>query len=727
MVEKKSFYEEFKGDKPESFEQEVFVANKSKKPIYFAVVIVLAIAAFGALQYLSQVEVPDMMAWNVSEVNAWAKKNDITMIGKQTYTTTVAKDVVVDQGLAVGEKIKKKGSIEMTFSKGANPDEAIALPELKNMKLEEIQSFIKDKQLTGVNIQYENSESIDKGTVMSVKFVDGDISNFVRKNRVKVTVSKGTAELTETLTMPDLYGQTKQQVLKWAGDNKVKVALEESYSDYIEANYVVSQSVTKDNKFNRQDTVNVVISMGQSIAVPDFRGLTSSEASALAGLYDLRLFTKSVASEGEGDRIVYQSIDANEAVKKNAIITLHVSKASTVKTMPDFQGLTKAEAAEVVAVHGLKVIYKTIESTEKGIRVVGQDIQAGSRFDAKDILTLTITDQSILVPDFKGMDKAEALAEAEDLGFKVVTTKVLDAQRKSNKIIKQDLEIGSIVKKDSRLVLDYADNLGVKVADLTTMNKADAEFWAKTKGFNLRIIETYHDRIAKGKLYNQNFKDIYLPESEPIVVYLSLGPIELTNMVGQSKADADQWVKTITDNGGKVNVEYRYVSSSSYAKGQITSQKPLKKILDKDEKVIFYVCSAQTSPTTSLTNFTGMTSSAFINWCTNNNVSYTITDAYDNTAATGTIYGQSLTGSIASSQVLKVKKSLGKVPVVDFTGKTKAEVVTWLAGVNGKSANITINYLSQAGGTLDEVVLQSTRTGYLNTGQTLTITLSTGI
>jgi len=727
MVEEKSFFEEFNNDKPESFEEEVFVKSKSKKPIYLALMLLFALILFFGINLINRVEIPDMITWDISEVNAWAKKNKITLIGIQSYDVSIDVDHVLTQGTEPGTKVKKNSSVEVTFSKGADPDEIIPFPEIKSMKLGEIQTWIKTNKLSGVNIKYENSNSIEKNTVISVTFVDGDISNFIRKNRVKIIISKGTAELTETLSMPELYGKTKQEVLKWAVDNKIKVNLEEVYSDYIEANYVISQDIPKDNKFNRTDTVTIQISKGQAISVPNFMNLTSGEANTLAGLYDLRLFIKSVPSTQEPDRIVYQSIEMNAWAKKNDIITLHVSKKSTSQITPDFIGLTKTEVSEMAAAYNFKVVYKAVDSTEKKTTVLSQSLSAGAEISDSDVLTLTISDGSIKVPDFKGMSKIKAESIAEDLGLKVLFNPVVNVHEINNQIVKQDILVDEIVESGRRITLDVAVNKGIKVIDLTSMTKSEAEFWAKTKGFNLRVIDVYSSTIKKNQMFDQNYKNIFLPETEPIIVYHSLGKVSVGNLVGQTKEEAEAWVSSVNEKGANITVEYRTTRSSTYSKGQITNQTPKNQTIDLDGTVVFYICSTKVTTTPDTPEFNSMTEGDFIKWCNSNQITYKINEVYSSTVKVGYIFGENLNKGITKGEILNVKESLGSVPVESFVGKTKTEFEQWLSNINSKDGNIQVKYITQIGGSKDNVTSQSVTSGLLDVGSTITVTLYTGL
>ncbi len=727
MVEEKSFFEELESEKPESFNEEVFVTTKSKKPMYIGFALVLILILFFGLNMMNKVEVPEMNTWDVSEVNAWAKKNKITLIGKQRYDNSVKVDQVMNQAIEAGVKIKKNGSIEVTFSKGADPDERVDFPELKTMTLDDIRVWIEAEKLTGINIQYKNSNTIEQGAVISVEFVDGDESGFVRKNRVKVTVSKGIEELTETLTVPDFYGKTKQEVLKWSVDNQVTVVIEEVYSDYVEANYVINQDVPKDSKINRTDEVKIDISKGQPISVPNFIDLTSSEATALAGLHDLRLFIKSVPSSGEADRIVYQSFEVSSQAKKDDIITLHVSKTASSTTMLDFIGMSKSEASEILSLYNVKVIYKTVDSTEEKSTIIDQSIASGKSIKENDLITLSVSRGDIQVPDFKGMSKLKAEALAEDLGLTILFNPVVDIYRMKDQIIKQDIEESEIVENGTRITLDVAVNKGIKVMNLTSMTKAEAEFWAESKGFSLRVIDVYSSNVEKNKLFDQNYVNIYLPETEPIIVYHSLGKVSVGNHVGETKTQVEVWVDSVNEKGANITVKYMNSKSSTYQKGQITNHSAKNELIDLDEIVVFYVCSRTETPSAETPEFRSMTEADFIEWCNDHEITYKINEVYKSDVKVGYVFGDNLRDKVSKGEILQVKKSLGSVPVQNFVGENKSELEMWLSEINSKDGDISVNYIEQAGGVKDTIDSQSVVSGLLDVSSTLTVTVSTGL
>jgi len=296
-----------------------------------------------------------------------------------------------------------------------------------------------------------------------------------------------------------------------------------------------------------------------------------------------------------------------------------------------------------------------------------------------------------------------------------------------DKIVKQDIEENQIVENGTRITLDVAVNKGIKVIDLTSMTKTEAEFWAESKGFNLRVIDVYNSKIENNQLFDQNYTNIYLPETEPIIVYNSLGKVSVGNHIGQTKAQVEEWVESVNEKGANITVEYMTGKSSNYERGQITNHTAKNELIDLDGKVVFYVCSYTEEAEPDKPKFRSMTEADFIEWCHDNEVAYKINEVYRSDVKVGYVFGDNLKDRVSKGEILQVKKSLGSVPVQSFVGKNKSKLEQWLSEINSKDGNISIHYIEQAGGVKDTIVSQSVVSGLLDVGSTITVTINTGL
>jgi len=101
--------------------------------------------------------------------------------------------VVISQEMSAGATIRKNDAFSIVVSLGANPDENIPWPDIKAMSLSEIEDWISENKLTGINITTANSDIIAEDHVISYTLTDNTEANFMRKSRATIVVSIGPA------------------------------------------------------------------------------------------------------------------------------------------------------------------------------------------------------------------------------------------------------------------------------------------------------------------------------------------------------------------------------------------------------------------------------------------------------------------------------------------------------------------------------------------------------
>ncbi|MFD1899802.1 PASTA domain-containing protein [Enterococcus termitis] len=86
----------------------------------------------------------------------------------------------------------------------------------------------------------------------------------------------------KNISMPDFAGKTKEEATEWAKKNEITLKTEEADSDKIEAGKVISQSVSKETKVAKRDSMTITVSTGKAMIVPDFSQFTAEEAEGKA-------------------------------------------------------------------------------------------------------------------------------------------------------------------------------------------------------------------------------------------------------------------------------------------------------------------------------------------------------------------------------------------------------------------------------------------------------------
>ena len=84
-----------------------------------------------------------------------------------------------------------------------------------------------------------------------------------------------------------------------------------------------------------------------TIKVPNFVGMTSEKAEALAVRKHIPIETKEIYKENVDEGVVAdQSVKKGERIKENETVTLYVSSGSNSVTVPNFEGYMKSKAEE---------------------------------------------------------------------------------------------------------------------------------------------------------------------------------------------------------------------------------------------------------------------------------------------------------------------------------------------------------------------------------------------
>lgn len=730
MSHENSFLDAIGAQKPESFEEEHFIPVKNvriKKSL--PVIIFLLFISLVVWLYINKkTELPDMTNWTEEQIHTWVDKyHENTQIEK-TFNLDVPLGRYVSQSIKKGEKIPKETPLTIYVSSGPDPNESITFPDIRTLSLTQLKEWIEMNKLMNTTIKYETHSSLPKDQIIDYEFVDGSAQAFLRKNRLNIYVSNGQKDLQTVITLPDFKGKSVSEVQSWAEKNQVTVRINSVFDATATRNTVISQSIAKETKMNISDELVIDISRGKEIIVPDFQTFTRQEAQELATLLGLKVFFKYVDSESDEEIVIQQSDAPLTSVDETQIITLNLSKKLTRHTVPDFKGLSVQEAKELAQLLSIKVFVKHTSNQMEG-KIISQSHDQNLLISEDTIVTLEIDPESIMVqvPDFYNMNRIDAEVLADNLGLKVTIKEHNGTTKPNNTVIGQNMKAKDRVAKGTVIILDVITNLGVKVPDLTTYSKNDAEIWAQKNGVTIKFYEKYSETYARGSLFDPSVKNKILLKNEQVVIYYSLGKLHVPDFMGKSKEDVLNWVDDVNLKGANITAKFNLDYSSTQTRGSITYQSHYNEVVPLDKLLTFNVSAVQNQGV-QVPNFEGLTSTAFINWCQQNNILYNLTTRYSDSFAKDTVFGQSLTNTyLTKDSILKAYQSLGKVFIPDFTGKPKSEVTLWLNEVNAKGANIQVTYTTEVSTeTKDTVTSQSLLETYVNLNSTLQITLSAG-
>ncbi|MGN1405235.1 MAG: PASTA domain-containing protein, partial [Erysipelotrichaceae bacterium] len=338
MADNKDFLSQFSesNKKPESFrEEERIPVNKPKKsinPLMIIIPSVLAVVIIAVLVFVfvfPHIKVESFVGKSQSDAAAWIKQNEIESAGivfKEEYSFDVAKGNVVSQTPESG-KVKKNAKMTFVISKGADPDELIALPDIKNMTKSELETWISDNKLSATKINTTYSDTVAKDEVISFD-LSVDTDKFTRGTSLKINVSKGPAPA-GTIKVEDFSKKDYSYVETWAKSKKVTLKKVEAYSDDVLSGYVISQSIAADKEMKEGETLTVTVSKGKGVTVPNFLKMSESEYNTWkeTNTGENLIQVKEKVNYSDSDSyVIKQSVSAGTTIAQSEVVIVTINK-----------------------------------------------------------------------------------------------------------------------------------------------------------------------------------------------------------------------------------------------------------------------------------------------------------------------------------------------------------------------------------------------------------------
>lgn len=302
-------------------------------------ILVASFVLFFGYYQLTHVKVPNFEGKELSEVREWTSDNGVKLQVEQNYDFDKGANIIIHQNVK-DKKIKKGKDLLVTASLGADPEEKISLPDFKTMKLDEAKKWIEEQKADNLAIIEEYSDKIAATEYIKFEITNKDVKaeDYKRKDKAKVYFSKGKEVFEKDISVPDFAGKMKEEATDWAKKNEIDLKIEESDSDSVENGKILSQSVGKDTKIAKKDTMSITVSTGKALVVPDFSQFTAEEAESKANGLQVQVkqvFNDSVPYGG----FISQSVEIGKKYKekdeKPTIQVIYSSGKPYIKDLRD--------------------------------------------------------------------------------------------------------------------------------------------------------------------------------------------------------------------------------------------------------------------------------------------------------------------------------------------------------------------------------------------------------
>ncbi len=334
--------------------------------------------------------------------------------------------------------------------------------------------------------------------------------------------------------------------------------------------------------------------------------------------------------------------------------------------------------------------------------------------------------QEVTIPDVSNLSQTAAVEKLTNAGLNVrnTTKEVSSDEVKKGNVVRTDPQIGTEVKKNSRVTLYISTGKDtVDMQDYTDQTVADAKKALIALGFveaNITSTEEYSDEVDSGKIISQTpaTDDKVVPSEAKIAFVVSKGkePVTVPNLVGMTSSLA---VQSLADIGiTSPDITYQY---SDQDKGDVIAQSPNsgQQAIPGETTVTLVVSSGIEKVT--VPDLTGKTKAEATKALSDLGLTMTTTEEYSDTVKKGSVISNDQTNQeVEKGTAIAVVLSKGKEPekktfTVNLTAAFDKD------GPDKQVIAVTVTGADEPSGQVNAKELNKTNTTY---NQEITITVS---
>lgn len=231
--------------------------------------------------------------------------------------------------------------------------ELVTVPDVIGITQEDAYNQLQKLGLK-TNVQYEESDTIDTGVVISLTLSSGETvaagTELEQGTEVLLTVSAGQSGV----EIPDVTGKSEEEAKNTLTQAGFQVNSAKAYSDDVAEGMVISQSPVAGSKAPAGSTMTLTVSMGAEstkVTVPNLVGLTEEEGTITAIEHGLEIGSVSYVYDSTVDegKICYQSYSSGVQVDNGTQIDIKISQgaeAVSYKCNANIEAPTTSEAPD---------------------------------------------------------------------------------------------------------------------------------------------------------------------------------------------------------------------------------------------------------------------------------------------------------------------------------------------------------------------------------------------
>jgi eukaryotic-like serine/threonine-protein kinase len=261
----------------------------------------------------------------------------------------------------------------------------------------------------------------------------------------------------EQVRVPTVIGESEDdatQILEDAGFD----VTDNNFESCEEAGTVTEQDPAAGSSADKGSTVEISVSLGLTVRVPDVVGKPSGEATQILGRDQLQVQERRVFSDSVANgRVVRTNPGAGQEIDCEGTVTLFVSRGQDLQPVPDVLGQTRSSAESELRDAGFIPNVETENSDEPEDTVIGQDPGPGGAVPTGSEVVITVSNGagSVVVPNVIGQPEDTAINTLQGRGatnIRVVEQETTD-QSDDGRVIDQAPSAGTRIRSGDRVTL----------------------------------------------------------------------------------------------------------------------------------------------------------------------------------------------------------------------------------------------------------------------------------
>ncbi len=396
------------------------------------------------------VTIPDLKLVEAEAASRTLQELDLKVLSRLENSDTVPQGVVIDTEPVAGTEVEKESFVTLVVSAGT---EQFTVPHVIGDTEEVARALIEAQGFQVGLVEYALSEDVQEQTVISQDPSGGTPAP--ADTLVNLVISKGPF----SLEVPDTSGMSAENAqLELAQAGFTNVVTDTEFSPDIAAGFTTRTDPEAGRVVGREDTITVWVSEGpEPTTVPNLEGKTIGEAHTAAEGANLVLVENGTsevsAASGLEDRVATQDPGAGTTVDSGTEVRVTIGVLKEV-SVPDFTGMTAAEAATAGAAVGLDVLVAGPVALPPGDPNIGlvadQDPPPETTVnDGTQVAVFIGEIEQVTVPNVINMTETEARAAITAAGLVAAKTEAAEDTSPAGSVISQDPASGTTVDKGS--------------------------------------------------------------------------------------------------------------------------------------------------------------------------------------------------------------------------------------------------------------------------------------